>query len=140
MQEIVVGVDGSDGSRRALEWAAGEARNHAGRLVVLAAWEIPVLVDGSGLWESAELSDSLRVDAENLAASMAREVCDGLEYDVRAVEGPAARVLVEAARNADMLVVGSRGRGGFSSLLLGSVSGQCAHHAPCPVVIVPDRP
>lgn len=140
MQEIVVGVDGSDGSRRALEWAAGEARNHAGRLVVLAAWEIPVLVDGSGAWERGKLSDALRAEAEDRSASMAREVCDGLEYVSRAVEGPAARALVDAARNADMLVVGSRGRGGFSSLLLGSVSSQCAHHAPCPVVIVPVRP
>ncbi|MEZ5170354.1 MAG: universal stress protein [Acidimicrobiia bacterium] len=140
MQKIVVGVDGSDESRRALEWAASEARNHAGRLIVITAWETPVLVDGSGFWEGAEHSEEFRIDAEKVATSMAQDVCDGLEHDTRAVEGPAARVLVDEASDADMLVVGSRGRGGFSSLLLGSVSSQCAHHARCPVVIVPDRP
>ncbi len=80
----------------------------------------------------------LREDAEKTGATIAAECAGGLDPEVRVIEGPAARVLVDVAQNADLLVVGSRGRGGFASLLLGSVSSQCAHHAPCPVAIVPE--
>jgi nucleotide-binding universal stress UspA family protein len=80
----------------------------------------------------------------------ARSVLDAAVGDARAqapeleivgelVEGRPTAVLLEAARNADLLVVGSRGHGGFAALLLGSISSQCVHHAPCPVVVVPPR-
>jgi nucleotide-binding universal stress UspA family protein len=62
---------------------------------------------------------------------------EGVKIQRAIAEGPAATVLREAAEGADLLVVGTRGRGGFSGLLLGSVSSQCVHHAPCPVVVVP---
>ncbi|MCZ7531046.1 MAG: universal stress protein [Acidimicrobiia bacterium] len=139
MNEIVVGTDGSDGSRRAVEWAAGESAMRDCPLVIVAAWEIPVLIDGSApVWGATDWWDALREDAEELGATIAAECAPGLDPEVRVIEGPAARVLVDVAQDADLLVVGSRGRGGFSSLLLGSVSSQCAHHAPCPVVIVPE--
>ena len=70
------------------------------------------------------------------AAEVAREAFPDLEIETRTVEGQAADVLVQAGHGADLLVVGSRGMGGFAELLLGSVSQQCAHHATCPVVIV----
>lgn len=139
MSEIVVGTDGSDGSRRAVEWAAAEARLRDCPLVVVVCWETPVLIDGSApVWGAGDWWDSLREDAQNLGATIAAECAPGLDPEVRVVEGPAARALVDVGRDADLLVVGSRGRGGFASLLLGSVSSQCAHHAPCPVVIVPE--
>lgn len=138
MNEIVVGTDGSDGSRRAVEWAAAEARLRDCPLVIVASRELPVLVDGTvPVWAEKDW-DSLREDAEMLGTAIAAEYAEGLDCEVRSIEGPAARVLVDAARDADLLVVGSRGRGGFASLLLGSVSNQCAHHASCPVVIVPE--
>src|SRR5690606_20853392 len=82
-----------------------------------------------------------REELENDARKTLEEVCGSV--DTRGVvvnqivqEGPAARCLLDSAKGADLLVVGSRGRGGFTGLLLGSVSQQCAHHAPCPLVIV----
>ena len=69
----------------------------------------------------------------------ARELARGIDVRGELVEGPPASGLLEAARDADLLVVGSRGHGGFASLLLGSVSQQVSHHAPCPVVIVPEE-
>jgi nucleotide-binding universal stress UspA family protein len=68
---------------------------------------------------------------------MRADATDGIELEADAVEGPPADTLIAAGRDAELLVVGSRGRGGFAGLLLGSVSQQCAQHAPCPVVILP---
>ena len=139
---IVVGVDGSAASKRALAWALDEARLRGDSLVVVHAWTHP-LVASTGL--PGGYIGSVDVDLDHAVESASRELLQravseantgGVEVEQRLVEGPAAGTLVEAAKGAELLVVGSRGHGGFAGLLLGSVSQQCAHYAPCPVVII----
>jgi nucleotide-binding universal stress UspA family protein len=137
METIVVGVDGSDASANALRWALREARLRGARVRVVHAWSYPEVSTYHG---AAHL---LRVPfAEEAAAMLDRVVdeagsdADGVEIEKSVVEGQPAPALVEAARDASMLVVGSRGLGGFSGLLLGSVSQQCAHHATCALVVI----
>src|SRR5579859_3671624 len=142
MSTIVVGVDGSEGSGRAVEWAAEEARLRGARLRLVHAWYPPAaLYGGFGMpGVSAEVIDDFRVLAEKQLEDVHTKhaaAFDGLDVERRLVEDVAAPALLEAAAGADLLVVGTRGHGGFTGLLLGSVSQQCAHHAPCPVVIVP---
>jgi nucleotide-binding universal stress UspA family protein len=137
---IVVGVDGSPGADAALRWAWDEAQRRHAQLNVVHAWTIPYV--GELGWTSAAVvsQDALKQAAKaTLADSLERVVPPGSHVIVHEViaEGSAAAVLREQANDADLLVVGSRGRGGFAGLVLGSVSQQCAHHSPCPVVIVP---
>jgi nucleotide-binding universal stress UspA family protein len=132
---VVVGVDGSEGSARALRWAADEARLRGARLEIVHAWAVPFMGEVPTTPDlDAELEAGARTTLEE---AMAAVDLQGLEVDGRIERGPAAVVLVELAKGADLLVMGSRGRGGFTGLLLGSVSQQCAHHASCPIVIVP---
>jgi nucleotide-binding universal stress UspA family protein len=140
---IVVGVDGSDGARRALEWAVAEARLRGARLVAVHTWEMPPLGISAGPFDPPTTLDP---DLMQRVASAARELLDreldavdvsGLEVDKLAEPRNPADALLDAGREADLLVVGTRGHGGFTGLLLGSVSQQVSHHAPCPVVIVP---
>jgi nucleotide-binding universal stress UspA family protein len=140
-ETIVVGVDGSPGSLQALRWAAEEARLRRARLHAVLAWDAPVKVTG-GVWaipNADELAEYGRRALERLRAVVDAHAseCEGIDVEVSAVHGAASAVLLEAAREASQLVVGTRGHGGFVGLLLGSVSQQCTHHAPCPVVIVP---
>lgn len=132
---IVVGIDGSEGADAALAWAIGEARLRSAKLVVVHSFMYPVMGD------LPPVADSDALFAEEAQAvvdrAVARADLGGIDFDARVVRGSPAAVLVDAARDADLLVVGSRGRGGFAGLLLGSVSQQCAQHAPCPTVIVP---
>jgi nucleotide-binding universal stress UspA family protein len=135
---IVVGVDGSEPSKAALRWALDEARLRNCAVRVVYAWFAhPVLVPGSPMvaadWEAVRRSADEFV-SELVAAEAGEDT--GVEVDAVAAHGNAADVLVRHARGAQLLVVGSRGHGGFAGLLLGSVSQQCVHHAPCPVVIV----
>jgi nucleotide-binding universal stress UspA family protein len=150
---IVVGVDGSAGSDAALRWALAEAKLRGVPLRAVSAYEVPQLlaegplvgapgVFASGATEeelerlrSASVAQAERI-VEDALARMGAEV-DGVEIDSAAVEGPPAQALMESARGAEVLVVGSRGHGGFVGLLLGSVSHKVVHHPPCPVVIVP---
>ena len=135
---IVVGVDGSEESRRALRWAIDEARLRGARVVALRAWIYPALAAGGLIPATSDLVDQLATtERKELADAVAEAAPGGVEVEQVVVEDAAARALVEAAAGADLLVVGSRGHGGFTGLLLGSVSQQCAHHAPCPVVIIP---
>jgi nucleotide-binding universal stress UspA family protein len=139
---FVVGVDGSESATSAVRWAAREAHLRGATLELVSVWEVSVSSVGYGLGFSeisGDLLKGLQQNAEEVLATaleVAREVSAGIEIETRTVEGQAADVLVRAARDADLLVVGSRGMGGFRELLLGSVSQQCAHHAICPVVIV----
>jgi nucleotide-binding universal stress UspA family protein len=152
---IVVGVDGSAGSDAALRWALAEARLRGAPLRAVHVFKSPhVPVIGAGLGtagglpdpgvlteESDELRQVVEREAQNLIEEALRRVgggsLEGLEIERSAVEGAPAQTLIASAQNAELLVLGSRGRGGFLGLLLGSVSQQCAQHPPCPVVILP---
>ena len=141
MSSIVVGVDGSDGSRVALRFALAEARLRGAAVRAVAAWHIPALVyEGGFATPDTRLLDEVAAETgEKLARAVEEAAEDASSVVVEAVvrEGQPATVLLDEADDADLLVVGSRGLGGFRGLLLGSVGQQCAHHAPCPVVIVP---
>jgi len=136
---IVVGVDGSEASREALCWAVAEARLRQSSLRVVYAWLAPQAGGRSSIPQELLDPKLLRQTAQEHLSDFVAEAVGEIS-DVRlkrvAVEGPAAKVLVEAAEDAELLVVGSRGRGRFAGLLLGSVSHHCAHHSACPVVIV----
>jgi nucleotide-binding universal stress UspA family protein len=137
---IVVGIDGSDGARRALDFAVEEALMRDSDLRIVSAWHIPTQLFSSGAvagqldMEAFEASMRAAAESQVAAAVAGRE---GLRYELAMREGQPSVVLVEESERAELLVVGSRGHGGFSSLLLGSVSQQCAAHALCPVAIVP---
>jgi nucleotide-binding universal stress UspA family protein len=137
MSRITVGVDGSPEADAALLFALEEAQlRRADVEVVLAYSPLPYLAGDVALRHAEateiEADELLRKAVEPAAANF-----PGVTVTTRAVLGAAAENLIAAAEGADLLVVGSRGRGGFSGLLLGSVSQQCVHHAPCPVVVVP---
>jgi nucleotide-binding universal stress UspA family protein len=147
---VVVGVDGSAGAKDALCWALAEARLRHWPVRAVHAWMFGYIggsVEGYPYWGGSLGSyTSLGVDlgdlhraAEGLlerALDAVKGEADGVEIDRQVVQGAAAEVLVRAATPGDLLVVGSRGHGGFVGLMLGSVSQQCVHHAPCPVVVV----
>jgi len=137
METIVVGVDGSECARMALEVAGREAELRGARLRVVCAWEVPVSV---GLAVASQsVIDGFRESAEEIVQRGIEEVGrrhPSVECEGMALEGQAAEILLSHARDASLIVVGNRGRGGFASLLLGSVSQQVVHHAPCPVLVI----
>jgi len=138
MAMIVVGVDGSAESKEALRWALEEARLRDATLRAVYAWHNPyLLAPGFGPPEDFQ-PDALREQAAETLDAVIEEVVgtSDVHVDTVVAEGPAGSVLVEAAEGAELLVVGSRGHGGFVGLLLGSVSQQCVTHAPCPVLVV----
>jgi nucleotide-binding universal stress UspA family protein len=146
MSTIVVGVDGSEGARKALRWSLDEARLREATLRVVHAWfPLPPAAPLGFAPPEAPAADEiamLREAAEKLLEHELSEVVGddpGIPIEPTAVEDVAAQALIEAAKDADLLVVGSRGHGGFTGLLLGSVGQQVTHHAPCPVVIVRGR-
>ena len=139
---IVVGVDSSDGAKAALRFALEEAKLRQATLRVVHTWQFGYVgvkgIEGFSPVIGADLGD-LRRTAEVALDAVLYEVApnsDGVAIERRVSEGAPATVLVDESRQADLLVVGSRGHGGFAGLLLGSVSQQCAHHAACPVAIV----
>jgi nucleotide-binding universal stress UspA family protein len=138
---IVVGVDGSAGSVHALEFALDEARLRHAEVKAVAAWHVPATAYDTGWVPAAvDLGDFEKIARSALDRSLeaAGAAKSGVSVTPILREGQAADVLVAEAHGADLLVVGSRGLGGFKGLLLGSVSQQCAHHASCPVAIVPN--
>jgi nucleotide-binding universal stress UspA family protein len=142
MGVIVVGIDHSAEAKAALRFALEEARLRQATLRVVHAWQYGYI--GATGFEGAYPAlggdiKELREAAKAVLDTTLRESIPetgNVEIEQRVVEGRAAAVLVDESRDADLLVVGSRGHGGFAGLLLGSVSQQCAHHATCPVVIV----
>lgn len=141
MSTIVVGVDGSPGAREALDYALQEARLRGADVRVVAAWQVPSAAYAGtyGLGGPELLSELEQAARDNVARALEAAAVDDVEVRTTVREGSPAHVLLEEAADADLLVVGSRGLGGFRGLLLGSVSQQCAHHAPCPLVVVPHR-
>ncbi len=140
---LVVGVDGSDGSRRALQWALDEARVRQLDVTAIGVVQIHTVALSVPGYPYADeryfndlLEDARKMVAEEVAAAGPGA---GVQVTAEAAIGSPAEVLVDASANAEMLVVGSRGRGGFAGLLLGSVSHQCASHARCPLVIIRPR-
>lgn len=135
---IVVGVDGSPGSEAALHWALAEAKRRSVDVVALDAWSLPPTA--SMAYVPSASGDAIKDAATAALDDVVRRASGryrGVTCEQVVVNGPPAVTLVEAAQQAAILVVGTRGRGGFAGLLLGSVSQHCAHHAPCPIVIVP---
>lgn len=135
---VIVGVDGSPDSLRALRWAAEYARDHGAPLQAVSVYEMPVVWGGA--YAIAALPDSKELAAkarEVLTDSVREALGEGAEVSERVEEGHPARVLVNASRAAQLVVVGSRGHGGFAGLLLGSVSQYCVTHARCPVLVLP---
>jgi len=137
---IVVGIDESDSARDALAWAAVEARQFDVPLDVVYAWDgIGVRLARESGWVKAVTVDLERGAAEDVINQVVTAAL-GEHPDVKItpmpVPGEAAEALIEASRDADLLVVGCRGVGGFDGLYLGSVSEKCVHHAHCPVVVV----
>jgi nucleotide-binding universal stress UspA family protein len=137
---IVVGVDGSEGSKNALRWAAHLAELAGGRLDVVAAWDYTPLF---GFTVAAEF-EFPEQDIERSLATTVEEVLGSRrppDLRIKALAGPAAETLVTVAEGAFLLVVGSRPRGAFGGSLLGSVGARVADDAPCPVLVVHgDRP
>jgi len=140
MSGIIVGIDGSGHSQRALEWALKEAALRRLPVTVLTVHQ--AVRDNLGFIASYPGDLDLTAKAEAAAKAETEKVLADLgssrpkSVTVSGVNGIPARELIKAGEGADMIVVGSRGVGGFSRLLMGSVAGQVAQHAPCPVVIV----
>jgi len=142
MSGIVVGIDGSHNASRALEWAMTEAAMRKTQLTV-----ITVLPEPASQWTGrpaplggdaerlAETRKSAEAAVEATAAKLGGSKPESVT--VAAVGGFPAETLINASKDSDLLVVGTRGGGGFASLILGSVSNQVVHHASCPVVVVP---
>ena len=140
---IVVGVDGSEGGATALEFAAAEAALRETQLRIVSAWEVPPPVAGyGGNFEvpfDTGTRDALRVRAQKIgddALAKVKELQPSVDGEALAEQGQPADVLLAQSAEAELIVVGRRGLGGFKSLLLGSVSQQVIHHATCPVVVV----
>ncbi|MBK7019867.1 MAG: universal stress protein [Candidatus Microthrix sp.] len=137
---LAVGMDFSDSANEALRWTLGEAERRNAAVRVVHSWEEPMLVGGD-LMMAMPPSAALEHDAEERMDRFmsALDVPDGVSVTGSVRRGPPAQVLLEAAEDADMVVVGSRGLGGFAGLLLGSVARRVTHLAPCPVVVVPSE-
>jgi nucleotide-binding universal stress UspA family protein len=138
MKKIVVGIDGSPPSEEALRWAYDEARRAGADVVVVHAWSYPY--GGHTLRNGADPREQMKLDAlrqlEASIDSLAGSRDDGPSVHARLVEDSAAKALIDEAADADLVVVGSRGRGGFTSLMLGSVSRAVVQHAPCPIAVI----
>ena len=137
-RRIIVGVDRSEDAGSAFQWAVDNAHSDD-TVVVLHVWQIAAV---AGL-ETWYYSPAALIDrSQKLTRSLVDSVDDRPDnptFECESREGHAGRVLVEAGEDADLLVVGSRGLGGFRGLLLGSVSDFVLHHAPCPVAVIRNR-
>jgi nucleotide-binding universal stress UspA family protein len=141
MPGIVVGVDGSDQSQRVLEWAVREAALRQAPLTVLtvhqvvgSAWTGNPVVTAGDRPEEAKAREAAQEAVNQVLGAVGD--AKPASVTVRAVSGFPARELVDASQDADLVVVGSRGGGGFRGLLTGSVSTQVVNHADCPVVVI----
>lgn len=138
-QRIVVGVDGSPASKAALAWAVQQAELTDGTIEAVIAWQYPIAFAASYAPIGSLSETDFAATAEQVLGRAISETVDSsspVKVSATVRQGNAAQLLLDAARSADLLVVGSRGHGGFTEALLGSVSQHCVHHAACPVVII----
>jgi nucleotide-binding universal stress UspA family protein len=140
---IVVGVDGSPSSRAALRWAVRQAQLTGASIEAITAWRAPTLVGVAAPFAEAESGggddSQIKRAAENMLRTViAQEIgpATGVVVKAEVGEGSAAQLLLDAAKEAFLVVVGSRGHGGIAGTLLGSVSQSLAQHSPCPVLII----
>lgn len=135
---IVVGVDGSDGGRRALDWAAKEAASRGGAVQAVISWRWDGIESGPGTATNPadERDHATAILDREIRALIARRG-SALPVAGEVLEGRPADVLTAAARTADLLVLGSHGHSRVRHTVLGSVSDECVRKASCPVVIVP---
>ncbi len=137
IDRIVVGVDGSPASQSVLRWAAAAATRGGAVLEVVHVWSLPIEPYPTGLYlDPGPYQEAAKIVLEGALETVASGDPKPVEVRSTLVEGDAATTLVDHASGARMLVVGSRGRGGFVGLLLGSVSRKCLHQAPCPVAVI----
>jgi nucleotide-binding universal stress UspA family protein len=136
-RKIVVGVDGSQNAILALKWALAEARLRGDTVEVLHGWHFPYLSDPTGIvpLPTAALQESAEMVVADALAECAAEAM-GVSVTTRVEEATGAEFLIEASKDADLLVVGRRGHGGFLALVMGSLAQQVSAHAHCPVVVV----
>lgn len=136
LQKVVVGVDGSPSSDAALLWAAEEATISGAQVLLVHGWTYPYVGMKSA---ASEPRDEMRLDAMRVlehATNRVKEIAPALSTQAIICEEAPAKAILDAAVGADLVVVGSRGRGGFASLLLGSVSRTVLQHSPCPVAVI----
>ncbi len=140
--KIVAGIDGSPSSRHALRWALEEARRTGATVEAVHVWHYPALAYSGMMTAPMVGHDELEADARSVldheVDAVLADATDPPAVNRVVVEGSAAEQLVEQAKDAELLVVGHRGLGGFATLLLGSVAHQCSAHATCPVLVVRD--
>jgi nucleotide-binding universal stress UspA family protein len=140
---IVVGVDGSEPSREALRWAVRQAGLTGATVEAVIAWHSPYIPAGYAWAPLALMDHSAFVKTAQMvvtdAVSSVVDPAGTVPVTTKVVEANPAQALLDAASGAELLVVGSRGYGGFTEALLGSVSQHCVHHASCPVVIIRDK-
>ena len=138
---IIVGVDGSQGSRTALKWAMNQARLTGATVEAITTWQDPAQYGTAYGWTAAAFEGDTYVTAiakelDDTIAEVSKQVPNPVTVLPQVVQGHAAEVLLHAAAGAQLLVVGSRGHGTFAGIMLGSVSQHCVQHAPCPVAVI----
>lgn len=139
MGTIVVGVDGSGCSRKALQWATDEAALRGADLLVIHTWQIPVMAGSEMVYVAPPNREAMRSDVRLGVQTLVDEIgvaARGVAYKIELPEGRAGAELVRLATGAELLVVGSHGAGTVHDLFLGSTSNYCVHHSPCPIVVV----
>ena len=142
MGKIAVGVDGSECAKDALVWAIEEAALRRADVIAVHAYQVPVAVPTLGGFAYTVPDIDFEAEARQLLDNAIKEVTGGSDpvtIERRVVQRGAAEALIRTSGAADLLVVGSRGFGGFRGLLLGSVGHQCVQHAHCPVVVIPHK-
>ena len=132
---VVVGIDGSPASDVALEWAANEAMIRHAVLEIVYVWSLPNMGYGGFVAQLDDFEKDAKVLLDDVEAG-AKKRYPTLKIEAYLLQGPPAPAHIERGKLADLLVVGSRGHGGFTGLMLGSVSQQLVHHAVFPIVVI----